>query len=319
MKMKMILLDGYTTNPGDLSWSPLEKLGELTVYDWTEQEDVVNRLQGAQVAFTNKVRLTAEHMDALKELKYIGIIATGMDCVDLEAAKERGIVVTNVAVYANFSVAQLTFALILELCYRIDLHNRSIVEDLYWSKQPYNSYWLKPLVGLENKTLGIIGMGKIGERVAAIGTAFGMKVLAYDVYQRELPNVTWVELEELLRNSDVVSTHCPLFDSTRGIINKDSLSLMKPTAFFINTSRGPLMVDQDVADALNNGVIAGAGLDVLNGEPPSLDNPLLSAKNIILTPHIGWATVDARTRLVSEVANNLESYQNGDPKNVVNP
>lgn len=316
--MKLVILDGYTTNPGDLSWDALAQFGELDLYEWTEQADVVKRLQGADAAFTNKVKLDAAIMDALPQLKYIGIMATGMDCVDLEAASARGIVVTNVPVYANYSVAQLVFALILELCYRIDLHHASITVERHWSNQPYNSYWLKPLIGLDGKTLGVIGMGKIGERVAAIGTAFGMKILAHDVFQRDLPNVTWVELDELYQNSDVISIHCPLFDSTRGMINKDSLRKMKPSAFFINTSRGPLMVDQDVADALNNGVIAGAGLDVLGSEPPAPDNPLLDAKNVVLTPHIGWATIDARKRLINIVADNVAAFISGSPVNVIN-
>jgi glycerate dehydrogenase len=316
--MKIVILDGYTTNPGDLSWESLQKFGQLEVYDWTDEKDVVPRLKGAKAAFTNKVRIGAEQMDALPDLKYIGIIATGLDCVDLNAAKERGIVVTNVPTYANYSVAQLVFALTLELCYRIDLHTRCITEDLYWSKQPYNSFWLKPLIGLNGKTLGIIGMGKIGERVAEIGKAFGMKVIAYDVVHREIPGVTWVELEELYKTSDVVTIHCPLLESTRGMINKKTLAMMKPTAFFINTSRGPLMVDQDVADALNNDVIAGAGLDVLGTEPPAPDNPLLKAKNVIITPHIGWATLDSRKSLIDTAAQNYEAFLKGESLNVVN-
>jgi len=315
--MKLVILDGYTTNPGDLSWLTMERFGELSVYDWTEPEDITKRLIGAQAVFINKVKLTAEHMTALPELKYIGILATGSDGIDLTASKECGITVTNVPVYANYSVAQLTFALILELCYRIDLHNRSIVEDHYWSKQIYNSYWLKPLIGLNSKILGIIGMGKIGERVAAIGNALGMIILAYDVYPRDLPNVRWVNLEELLKTSDVVTIHCPLLDSTQGLINKDTLALMKPTAFFINTSRGRLMVDEDVADALNNGIIAGAGLDVLGSEPPDINNPLLSAKNVIITPHIGWATVEARSQLIKMAEENFEKYLKGNAINVV--
>jgi glycerate dehydrogenase len=315
--MKLVILDGYTTNPGDLSWLTMERFGELSVYDWTEPEDITKRLIGAQAVFVNKVKLTAEHMTALPELKYIGILATGSDGIDLTASKECGITVTNVPVYANYSVAQLTFALILELCYRIDLHNRSIVEDHYWSKQIYNSYWLKPLIGLNSKILGIIGMGKIGERVAAIGNALGMIILAYDVYPRDLPNVRWVNLEELLKTSDVVTIHCPLLDSTQGLINKDTLALMKPTAFFINTSRGRLMVDEDVADALNNGIIAGAGLDVLGSEPPDINNPLLSAKNVIITPHIGWATVEARSQLIKIAEENFENYLKGNAINVV--
>ena len=316
--MKIVILDGYTTNPGDLDWNELEKLGEVVCYNNTAPEQVKERLQGAAVALTNKVPLREDLLKELPDLKYIGILATGMDHVDLKAAKDLGIVVTNIPVYANYSVAQLAIALTLELCYRMDLHHRKIVEEMYWCKQPYNSFWLQPLVGLDGKTMGIIGMGKIGERLAATATALGMKVLAYDVFHREIPNVEWVELNDLLKNSDVVSIHCPLMPATRGMINKDTLALMKPTAFFINTSRGGLMVEQDLADALNNGVIAGAGLDVLSSEPPKEDNPLLTAKNVIITPHIGWATIDARRQLVKIAADNISAFLNGEKRNVVN-
>ena len=315
--IKLVVLDGYTTNPGDLSWDLLEAFGQLEVYNWTEPSEVVPRAKGATAIFSNKVPIDAAIMDELPDLKYIGIIATGLDVIDLKAARERNITVTNVPVYANYSVAQLTFALILELCYRTDLHHRSITVDRHWSNQSYNSYWLKPLVGLEDKTLGVIGMGKIGERVAAIGTAFEMKVLAYDVIHRELPNVTWVGLNEILKRSDIISIHCPLLPTTRGMINKDTLKIMKSTAFLVNTSRGPLVVEKDLADALNKGVIAGAGLDVLEKEPPASDNPLLDAKNVVLTPHIGWATLDARRRLISTVADNLRAFLNGAAINVV--
>lgn len=315
--MKMVILDGYTTNPGDLSWKELEGLGDMEVFDWTDPKQVVPRLDGAAAAFTNKVRIDAEQMAALPGLKYIGIMATGMDAIDLTAARERGIIVTNVPEYANYSVAQLTFALILELCYGVNRHSKSITEEKLWSGQKYNSYWLQPLTGLKGKTIGIAGMGKIGERVATIATAFGMNVLAYDVVHRELPGIEWVPLERLLKESDIVSMHCPLFESTRGMINKETLSMMKESAFFINTSRGPLVVDSDLADALNNGVIAGAGLDVLNEEPPSSDNPLLSAKNAVITPHIGWATLEARSRLITEVSLNYKAFLNNERRNSV--
>jgi glycerate dehydrogenase len=316
---KIVVLDGFTTNPGDLDWSDLFSLGNVQVYDFTEPVSVTERLKGVKAAITNKVRINAELMDKLPDLKYIGIMATGTEIVDVEAAKKRGIIVTNVPVYANFSVAQLVFGLILELCYRIDLHNKSVVEDKQWSNQPYNSYWLKPLVGLERKKLGIIGMGKIGERVAIIGTAFGMEIMANDVYQREVSSVVeWVDIECLLKNSDIVSIHCPLLPQTRGIINKNTLKIMKPNAFFINTARGPLMVEEDLADALNNDVIAGAGLDVLEQEPPKLNTPLFNAKNVIITPHIGWATVDARKKLIREVALNLEAFLKKEKRNIVN-
>ena len=316
--MKLVVLDGYTTNPGDLSWDALRQFGEIQVYDWTKADEIVERLKGVEAVFTNKVKLGEEHFSKLPDLKYIGVIATGFDNIDLKAARQYGIAVSNVPVYANYSVPQLTFALILELCYHLDKHSKSVTQELYWSNNTYNSYWLNPLIGLDGKTLGVIGMGRIGQQVANIGTAFGMKILAYDVYKRELPNVEWVEVEELLKRSDIVSIHCPLMDSTRGIINKETLALMKPEAFFINTSRGPLMVDQDVADALNEGKIAGAGLDVLGSEPPAKDNPLLKAKNVVITPHIGWATINARKTLIETAAENLKAFLLGEAKNVVN-
>jgi len=316
--MKLVVLDGFTANPGDLDWKALEKIGELSVYDSTEPGEVLERLQGADVAITNKVRMTEEIMAALPDLKYIGILATGTDCVDLAAAKKRGIVVTNVPAYSNHSVAQLTFALILELCHRVDRHNQSVTQEKFWSRQPYNSYWLNPLTELYGKTLGVIGTGKIGQRVIAIGKAFGMNVVVYSRTKRDIPDVTWLTLEELLRTSDVVSINCPLTEVTRGMINRETLGMMKRSAFFINTSRGPLMVDQDLADALNNGVIAGAGLDVLGKEPPEIDNPLLNAKNVIITPHIGWATMEARRRLIDITADNIAAFINHEDKNVVN-
>ncbi len=316
--MKLVVLDGYTTNPGDLNWDKLRELGDLSVFAWTEQCDIIQRLRGAEAAITNKVKINKQIMCALPELKYIGIMATGTDSVDLETAKELGIVVTNVPVYSNYSVAQLTFGLILELCYHIDKHSRSIIQEKYWSKQYYNSYWLNPLVELYGKTLGIIGMGNIGQRVAAIGNAFGMKVIVYSRTKKDVPGVEWVTFEDLMRKSDIVTMHCPLTDATRGLINSESIKLMKRSAFFVNTSRGPLMVDKDVAEALNNDIIAGAGLDVLGKEPPDPDNPLLSAKNVVITPHIGWATIDARMRLVNTVADNLAAFINHEEKNVVN-
>ena len=316
--MKIVLLDGYTTNPGEFKWTQLEQLGEFDVYDWTDRADVVARAKDAEAVISNKVVLDRDLMEQLPNLKYIGILATGTDCIDLKAAKELGITVTNVPVYANYSVPQLAFALILELCYATERHSQSIKEERVWSNQPYNSYWLKPLVGLEGKKLGVFGMGKIGQQVATIGRAFGMEIIAYDVVCPDLPNVEWVDLNDLFKQSDVISLCCPLIPSTEGIINKNTLALMKPTAFLINTARGKLVVDQDLADALNSGQIAGAGVDVLTTEPPAIDNPMLDAKNAVITPHIGWATVEARKRLISETANNLEMFVKGTPCNVVN-
>lgn len=316
--MNIVILDGYTTNPGDLDWKPLESLGQLTAYGFTTPEQVLERLRGADVAITNKVKLGPAEMDALPKLKYIGILATGMDCIDLPAARQRGITVTNVPVYANYSVSQLAIALMLEMCYSIEKHSRSVTEDKYWSSYPYNSYWLKPLVGLHGKTLGVVGMGRIGRQTASIGLAFGMKILAFDVFHSEIPGVEWTDVDTLLQESDFVSLHCPLTEETRGMINAESLRKMKKSACLINTSRGPLIKSTDLAEALNDGVIAGAALDVLEKEPPAADDPLLTAKNIIITPHIGWATLEARGTLISEVAENIAAFTRGEKRNVVN-
>jgi glycerate dehydrogenase len=316
--VKIVVLDGYTTNPGDLDWSVLEHLGETIVYDKTEKDEIVPRAGEAQAVITNKVPLTADILFQLPRLQYIGILATGTDHIDLKAAAARGILVTNVPLYANYSVSQLTFALILELCYRIDLHHRSIVDEFHWSTQAYNSYWLQPLIGLDGKTLGIIGLGKIGQRVAAIGTAFGMNIIAYDLFPCAHPNVQFVTPEELLRTADFVTLHCPLIETSSGMINKKTLAMMKPDAYLINTSRGDLVVEQDLADALNSGHLAGAGLDVLSREPPLKDHPLLHAKNCILTPHIGWATIDARAWLIRQAAENLKAFMRGSVLNAVN-
>jgi glycerate dehydrogenase len=316
--LKIVVLDGYTTNPGDLDWSALECLGETAIYDKTEEDEIIPRSREAHAVITNKVPLTADILSQLPQLQYIGILATGTDHVDLKAAEDRGILVTNVPLYADYSVSQLAFALILELCYRIDLHHRSIVEEFYWSTQPYNSYWLQPLIGLDGKTLGIIGLGKIGQRMAVIGTAFGMRIIAYDRSPRKHPNVQFVELEELLQTADFVTLHCPLIETTSGMINQKTLAMMKPGAYLINTSRGDLVVGQDLADALNSGRLAGAGLDVLPQEPPMKDHPLLHAKNCILTPHIGWATTDARAWLIRQTAGNLEAFMQGSTLNAVN-
>ncbi len=315
--MKIVVLDGYTTNPGDLDWHALDRLGELTVYDWTEKEQIVARAEGAAAVFVNKTRLDADTLDALPELKYVGIMATGYDTVDIAAAKQRSIVVTNVPEYATDSVAQHAFALILELCSKAGMHSESVKTDRLWCRQTYNSYWLSPLMELAGKTLGILGMGKIGQRAARIGRGFGMRIIAYDAYPAQLEDVEWVTLETLFQTSDVISLHCPLFPSTRGIVNKDTLAMMKPSAYIVNTSRGPLVIEEDLAAALNSGVIAGAGLDVLGAEPPTADNPLLTAKNTIITPHVGWATIDARRRLIECVADNYTAFLQGNCRNTI--
>ncbi len=319
--MKIVVLDGYTLNPGDLSWDGLKELGAVTIYDRTPAELIVERASGAEILFTNKTPLTEESFARLPGLKYIGVLATGYNVVDTAAAKARGIVVTNIPTYGTRSVAQMTFALLLELALHVQDHSNAVRSGV-WSDSPDFCFWNYPLMELSDKTMGIIGFGRIGQAVADVAAAFGMKVLGYDRHgsdQSGRANFRWADLDELLRESDVVSLHCPLFPETKGIINRDSLRKMKPSAFLINTSRGPLIVDEDLAEALNQGVIAGAGLDVLAVEPPPKSNPLLSAKNCLITPHIAWATKEARGRLMGMAVANLQSYLTGQPVNVVNP
>ena len=315
--MKIVILDGYTTNPGDLSWSPLEALGDVTAYEGTRPNEIIERAHEADAVILNKVRMGAVEFDALPRLKYIGVLATGYDAVDVAEAAKRGITVTNVPGYASRSVAQLAFALILELCMQPALHSTRIKDEQLWCKQRFGTFWLTPLVGLEGKTLGIIGFGQIGREVARIGRAFGMCIIARGAAEQSNDEAQRMPIEELMRVSDIVSLHCPLFPETKGMIYRGLLELMKPTAFFINTSRGLLVAEQDLADALNHDIIAGAGLDVLAVEPPTEDNPLLHAKNTIITPHIGWATIEARQALINQVAANYEAFLYGKPANVV--
>ena len=318
--MKLVVLDGYTLNPGDLTWAGIEKLGDLEVHDRTPENLVVERSKGAQIIFTNKTPIREASISQLPDLKYIGVLATGYNVVDVDYAKQRGIVVANVPGYGTASVVQMTFALLLELCQHVKSHSDSVRKG-DWAASPDFCYWNHPLIELAGKTIGIIGFGDIGQKVADIATAFGMNVLGFSrtkTDQTHRKNFRWANLDELLQESDVVSVHCPLFPETQGMINKDSLLKMKRSAFFLNTSRGPLMVDQDLADALNEGIIAGAGIDVLSVEPPSKDNPLFTAKNCLITPHIAWATKEARARLMGIAENNLSSFLNNKPINIVN-
>jgi glycerate dehydrogenase len=318
--MKIVVLDGFTLNPGDLNWDGLKELGETEIYDRTPAELIVERAKGAEILFTNKTLLGEEIFSQLQDLKYIGVLATGYNVVDIEAAKKRNIPVVNIPTYGTSSVAQMVFALVLELCHHVQDHSTAVMAGT-WSESKDFCFWNYPLIELAGKTMGIIGFGRIGQTVADIAEAFGMKVLGYDNYksdQSHRKNFKWVELPELLEQSDFVSLHCPLFNETRGLINKDTLKKMKNTAFLINTSRGPLIVDKDLADALNNGVIAGTGLDVLSVEPPKKDNPLFSAKNCLITPHISWATKEARFRLMDIAVENLAEFLKGNPINVVN-
>ena len=315
--MKIVVLDGYTMNPGDLSWEGLERLGECTVYDRTPPEKVVERAAGAEIILTNKVPFDRERLARLPALKYIGVLATGYNIIDTAAARKRGIVVTNVPAYATRSVAQLVFALVLELAHHAGDHSRGVHESR-WTRSPDFCYWDWPLVELDGLVMGIVGFGRIGRAVADMARAFGMKVLAHDAAAPPQTGAESVDLETLFRRSDVVSLHCPLTPETEDLVNAKRLALMKPTALLINTSRGPVVNERDLADALNTGRIAGAGLDVLSTEPPKADNPLLGAKNCILTPHIAWATRAARERLMKTVVANVRAFLAGRPQNVVN-
>jgi|UniRef100_UPI004049E970 glycerate dehydrogenase len=318
--MKLVVLDGYTLNPGDLNWDGIKQFGNLEVHDRTPEALVLERCQGVEIVFTNKTPLRESVLSQLPDLKYIGVLATGYNVVDVDYAKTKGIAVANVPGYGTASVVQMTFALLLELCQHVQSHSDSVRQG-DWAASPDFCYWNYPLIELEGKTIGIIGFGSIGQKVADIASAFGMNILGFSRTrsdQAHRKNFKWVELNDLLQESDVVSVHCPLFPETQGIINKDSLKLMKRSAFFLNTSRGPLMVDQDLADALNEGVIAGAGIDVLSVEPPAANNPLFKAKNCLITPHIAWATKEARSRLMGIAENNLSSFLNQKPINIVN-
>lgn len=317
---KIVVLDGYTLNPGDLSWDRLKELGELTVYDRTPSSQVIERSLEADILLTNKVILSRELMDALPLLKYVGVLATGYNVVDLEAADQRRIVVTNIPAYSTSSVAQFAFALLLELCHHVQRHCDSVIQGK-WADSVDFTYRDYPLTELSGKTFGIIGFGTIGSMVGDIATAFGMDILGFDKMQTDQlhrKNFSWADIPELLTNSDIVSLHCPLTSETKGLINRDNLRLMKRSSFLLNTSRGPVVDEQDLADALNEGIIAGAGVDVLSMEPPSHDNPLLKARNCLITPHIAWATIEARTRLMEIAFQNLKAFLNGSPVNVVN-
>jgi len=319
--MKIVVLDGYTLNPGDLSWRGLEELGTLQVYDRTEASLILERAQGAELALTNKTPLTAETLKQLKSLRYIGVLATGYNIVDVKAAKELGIPVSNIPTYGTASVAQFAFALLLELCHNVKLHSDAARAGEWTSNKDW-CFWKTPLVELAGKTMGVVGFGRIGREVGKIADAMGMRVIAHDSVQTNPPayeGFRWAGVEELLRNSDVVSLHCPLFPETQGLMNAQRLALMKPSAFLINNSRGPLIVDQDLADALNAGRLAGAGVDVLSVEPPPASNPLLTAKNCLVTPHISWATKEARGRLMTLAVDNAKAFLAGKAQNVVNP
>ncbi|MEN8215994.1 MAG: D-2-hydroxyacid dehydrogenase [Pseudomonadota bacterium] len=315
--MNIVVLDGYTLNPGDLSWAPLQSLGHCEIYERTPPDAVVKRAAHAEIVLTNKTLLTRAVIEQLPKLQYIGVLATGYNVVDLKAARERHIPVTNVPKYSTPSVAQMVFALLLELTRHVGLHAEGVRAGR-WSNQADFCYWDKPMIALESLTMGIVGLGAIGQSVAKLAQAFGMSVLAYQHSPKSVDGITCVDLESLFRRSDVISLHCPLTPKTQHLVNAQRLALMKPSAFLINTSRGPLIDEEALAQALRSGQIAGAGLDVLNIEPPKLDNPLFSLKNCIITPHIAWATQTARQTLLEIAVANIQAFLNGSVQNVVN-
>ena len=314
--MKIIVLDGYGLNPGDLSWSGMEALGELKVYDRTSPSELLERAKDAEVLITNKTLITGTDMEALPRLKYIGVLATGYNVVDIDAARLRGIVVTNIPAYSTNSVAQMVFAHLLNITQRV-AHYAEDNRLGRWTQNLDFCYWDTPLIELDGKKMGIVGFGNIGQATARIAQAMGMEVCAYTSKDASvLPSgVQKVSLDELFTICDVVSLHCPLTPETKDMVNAERLKTMKPTAILINTGRGPLVNEIDLSDALNRGVIAAAGLDVLSTEPPADNNPLLTARNCFVTPHIAWATLEARTRLMDIAVCNLKSYKEG---NIVN-
>jgi glycerate dehydrogenase len=317
--MRIVVLDGYCLNPGDLSWDGLRAFGEVEIFDRTPADRVVDRARGAAAAFTNKTSLPADVLSALPELRYIGVLATGYNIVDTAAAGRRGIVVSNIPTYGTASVAQFVFALLLELCHNVGMHSAAVRAG-EWTRSADWCFWKSPLVELAGRTMGIVGLGRIGRAVGRIADAMGMRVIAADSMQSDppaWPGFRWAAFEELMAESDVVSLHAPLFPETHGMVNARTLGLMKPSAFLINTSRGPLVADSDLADALNGGRLAGAGLDVLSIEPPDERNPLLQARNCIVTPHIAWATREARARLMELAVGNLAAWVAGIPRNVI--
>ena len=320
--MNIVILDGYTENPGDLSWDGFRAFGELTVYDRTDVHDtaeIIRRIGGAEIVFTNKTPVTREILDACPSIRMVGVLATGYNVVDTVAAREKGIPVTNIPAYGTASVGQFAIALLLELCHHIGAHDAAVKAGR-WERSVDFCFWDYPLVELDGKTLGIIGFGRIGQTTGRIAKALGMRVLAYDTHETESGRLIaeYVDLDTLLRTSDVIALHCPLFPETEGLINRETIGKMKDGALLINNSRGPLIVEQDVADALNSGKLAGAAVDVVSTEPIRGDNPLLTARNCIITPHMSWAAREARQRIMDTAVENVRMFLQGTPVNVVN-
>lgn len=320
--MKIVILDGYTVNPGDLSWDELRKLGEVEVYDRTDivnENEAICRIGDAQIVFTNKTPITKKVIESCPGIKFINVLATGYNIIDCAYAKERGIPVSNVPGYGTASVGQFAIALLLEICHHIGYHNESVHAG-EWGECSDWCYWHYPLIELDGKTLGIIGFGRIGQATGRIARAMGMNILAYDNYPSESGRAIgeYVDMDRLLSVSDVIALHCPLFPETQGIINRETISRMKDGVIILNNSRGPLIVEQDLADALNSGKVGAAGLDVVSSEPIKEDNPLLTARNCIITPHISWAPKESRQRIMECSVENVKAYMAGNPAHVVN-
>ncbi|MBV7275889.1 D-2-hydroxyacid dehydrogenase [Clostridium sp. PL3] len=317
--MNIVVLDGYTLNPGDITWEGMEKLGCLTVYDRTPTDKIVERIGNADVVFTNKTPISKEIFEACLNIKFVGVLATGYNVVDVVSAKEKGISVTNIPTYGTDAVGQFAIGLLLEICHHIAHHDKA-VHDGRWENNDDWCFWDYPLIELAGKTMGVIGFGRIGQTTGRIAKALGMKVIEYDEYPNDAGKefAEYVSLDTLFSESDVIALHCPLLPSTEGIINKDNIGKMKDGVIILNNSRGPLIVEQDLADALNSGKVYAAGVDVVSTEPIKADNPLLTAKNCIITPHISWAPKESRQRLMNIAVDNLEAFIKGTAKNVVN-
>ena len=317
--MKIVVLDGHAVNPGDLSWDIIRKFGELEIYDYTAPEDTVSRLQGAKIALTNKTVIDAAVMDACPELKLICVLATGYNVVDCPGAKQRNIPICNVPAYGTDAVAQFTFALLLELCHQVGHHSKAVHDGRWCSNRDF-CFWDTPQMELAGKTMGIIGFGRIGRAVGKIAKAMGMQVIAYN--RSRCPEGeaigTYVDLETLLKTADVISLHCPLTEENAGLINQDTLSMMKDGVILLNTARGPLLDEQAVSDALSSGKLRGAAVDVVSKEPMERSNPLLTAPNCIITPHMAWAPTESRQRILNITANSIAAFLEGKPINTVN-